>query len=182
MKFYVKILCLSFLILTIGCKENNNSASSESSGESGAAKYNVPYTSKMTKADKKKYFDANDNVVYEVKYKPDGFKLRTPSSTLLWKVKLYDQKIKISDNEENHNPYEIKIMGSNEAKLVKEDKTLARLKYEEDAQGKKLVITDDSGSKVVEAGYAPSYLVQYLSEIPKDQKDILINELVSKGY
>jgi len=47
--------------------------------------------------------------VCEVKPGDAGFKLRTTDGKLLWKVKLADDKIKVSDNEENANPYSIKL-------------------------------------------------------------------------
>ncbi|MFS4491825.1 hypothetical protein [Maribacter sp. 2308TA10-17] len=116
-------------------------------------------TSKMTKPDKKKYFDSSNSVVYEVKYKDDGFKLRTASSDLLWKVKLYDSKVKISDNEENLNPYEIKKMDTGESKLEKNDMTIERS------------TTEDARN-----------LVYKIDEIPQDQQEILISELKEKGF
>ena len=145
----LKISAVMLLIFSmLSCKENKTTTS-----QNGTS-----YTSKMTKADKKKYFDASDNVVYEVKYKEDGFKLRTASSQLLWKVKLYDKKIKISDNEENINPYEIKIMDNGEAKLVKNEEKIAR--------------TTNTATT----------LVNDIKEMAADQKIIIISELETKGY
>ena len=164
MKLYTKILSLLFVLtLSTACKHNEKETTNYSTSTS--ASQDEPYTSKKTKADKKKYYDANDNVVYEIKYKPDGFKLRTASSKLLWKIKLYDDKIKISDNEENLDPYEIKIINSEEAKLVKNDAKLARLTNEE-----------------VKGAYFPSLLINEISEIPEDQKRIIMDELVLKGF
>lgn len=140
------------------------------------------YTSKMTKSDKKKYFDNNKNVVYEIKYKPDGFKLRTASSKLLWKLKLYDDKVKISDNEENLNPYEIKLTGTYKAKLVKNDETLARTSYDLESKKQSISSIIDAQPEFLQSSYSPSLLVNSISEIPKDQKQILINELKAKGY
>ena len=117
------------------------------------------YTSEKTKADKRKYYDQNNNVVYEVKYKSDGFKLRTASSTLLWKVKLYNDKVKISNNEENLNAYEIKKVGANEIKLEKDNEIISRNK---------------NTSHLWE-------LVADISEIPADQQEILVAELKAKG-
>lgn len=78
---------------------------------------------------------------------------------------MYDDKIKISDNEENLDPYEIKIINSEEAKLVKNDAKLARLTNEE-----------------VKGAYFPSLLINEISEIPEDQKRIIMDELVLKGF
>lgn len=149
MQSLLKISAVFLIVFSVfSCKENTKVVAQDG----------TEYTSKMTKADKKKYFDASDNVVYEVKYKEDGFKLRTASSQLLWKVKLYDDKIKISDNEENLNPYEIKMMEDGETKLVKNDEKISRTTA------------------------APPTLVNEIKEIAEDQKRIIIAELEAKGY
>ena len=109
-KLSITIILTLFLTVLVSCNSSTkNTIIKETSVANGTESSSNGYSSKMTKSDKKKYYDSNDNVVYEIKYKSDGFKLRTASSDLIWKVKLYDNKVKISDNEENLNPYEIKI-------------------------------------------------------------------------
>jgi len=141
---YIFVLVLATLIL--GCKTETKTTAGN-------------LTSKMTKPDKKKYFDSNNTVVYEVKYKDDSFKLRTASSDLLWKVKLYDTKVKISDNEENLNPYEIKKLDSGESKLEKNDATIER----------------STAAQAIS-------LVYKIDAMPKDQQEIIITELKEKGF
>ena len=65
-------------------------------------------TGRLSKNEKTKYYNASGDVIAEVKYKETGFKLRKPDGTLLWKIKVKDNKVKVSDNAENKNPYEIK--------------------------------------------------------------------------
>ncbi|MGB3466354.1 MAG: hypothetical protein WBA74_13835 [Cyclobacteriaceae bacterium] len=65
------------------------------------------------KGDKLKYYDQQNNMLYEIKYKENSFKLRDSNSALLWKVKTYDNKIKLADNEEMENPIEIKKKSDN---------------------------------------------------------------------
>jgi hypothetical protein len=55
------------------------------------------------KGEKRKY------ETLEVKLGDDGFKVRTLDGKLLWKVKVTPEKIKVSNNEENNNPFELKI-------------------------------------------------------------------------
>jgi len=143
-RHYILVLLLASLLL--GCK---NETKTTTGG----------FTSEMTKSDKKKYYDSNQTVVYEVKYKDDSFKLRTASSDLLWKVKLYEKKVKISDNEENLNPYEIKKLDSGESKLEKNDTTIER-------------------STAAEA----RSLVYKIDVMPKEQQEIIITELKEKGF
>ncbi|NER16539.1 hypothetical protein [Spongiivirga citrea] len=166
----VYLLLLLFVLQS--CKETNSN-----NGDIGI----TSYTSKKTKADKKKYYDSNNNVVYEVKYKNDAFKLRTVASTLLWKVKLYDDKVKISDNEENLNGYQIKVKGPLEAKLERNNENLARIGFDESSQT--ITINPASGEKITKASdYSPSWLVLSIDEIPKDQQEIIISELIEKGF
>ncbi|GER59472.1 hypothetical protein [Patiriisocius marinus] len=168
----LKFLVIVFIATSfVACKQNT-SATSNATGED--------YTSEMTKSDKKKYKDTSGNVVYEVKYKSDGFKLRTANSDLLWKVKLYPEKIKISDNEENEHPYEIKLIGILASKLVKDDKELARLKMESG----NAIITYKNGDEETsfKAYYSSTLLINEIDEIAADQKDIIIRELKAKGY
>ena len=180
MKIYSKLIpVLFFILIAFACKQGNNSP--KGSTTSTTISNDLGYTSKMSKSDKKKYYDASNNVVFEVKYKPDAFKLRTAAADLLWKVKLYDNKVKISDNEENLNPYEIKIINSTEAKLVKDDTKLGRLTF--DSTSNQQVLTANGATpKNIKGAYTPSTLVNLIPGIADDQKKILINELVLKGF
>lgn len=65
-------------------------------------------TGRLSKNEKTKYYDPSGDVIAEIKYKETGFKLRKPDGALLWKIKVKDNKIKISNNAGNKNPYEIK--------------------------------------------------------------------------
>ncbi|MFK7813892.1 MAG: hypothetical protein AB8B59_15460 [Maribacter sp.] len=151
------LVLLLFISLFINCKEEVKTTTTRPSGTTTVNTGKL--TSKMTKADKKKYYNSDNTVVYEVKYKDDSFKLRSSSSDLLWKIKLYENKVKISDNEENLNPYEIKKMENGESKLEKDDTTIER--------------STASNAR---------NLISKITEIPLDQQEILINELKAKGF
>ena len=47
---------------------------------------------------KLKFYNDNDQFVAEIKYGDSGFKVRDANSELRWKVKTYENKIKIADN------------------------------------------------------------------------------------
>lgn len=186
-KAYIQLWCVILLVfINVSCKESTKntvtnfdtnqtvSSTSESNTEH--------YTSKMTKADKKKYYNSNGDVVFEIKYKPDGFKLRTASSKLLWKIKLYEQKIKISDNEENLNPYEIKILNTHEAKLEKGNQVLGRTSYNTDKKEQVISTKNEATPVFINKSYSHSLLVMKIPSIPEDQKQIIIDELILKGY
>ncbi len=179
----VKLLSILILFLIIqSCKKATNEVTPETQ-KTQVVDNSTGYSSKMTKSDKKKYYNKNGSVAYEIKYKTDGFKLRTESSQLLWKIKLYESKIKISDNEENLNPFEIKIMGTYEAKLVKNEIKIAKTKYDLKTQTQTVTYIDKSkkgSSKTM--SYSPGVLINCIAQIPEDQKQIIINELIEKGY
>ncbi|MCU0438796.1 MAG: hypothetical protein MUC49_12920 [Raineya sp.] len=115
---------------------------------------------KTKSAEKNKYKDANGNEIMEVKAKDaDGFKVRTPDgSKLLWKVKLDGVKVKVSDNEENQNPFELK----------KKD---GKIKVSRNGQE----IIDLKGKE------KHSEAAMYLSQIPKEQRYIIIAELLQRN-
>lgn len=76
------------------------------------------------KGDKRKWRRADGSAFAEVKAKgDDDFKLRTPDANLLWKVKLTPDKIKVSDNEENQNPYVLKLGYEDKAKILAQDES-----------------------------------------------------------
>ena len=54
---------------------------------------------------------------YEIKSNDNGFKLRTSDGTLLWKVRISEDKIKVSNNEENANAFELKAREGNRTKV-----------------------------------------------------------------
>ncbi len=76
------------------------------------------------KGDKRKWRRADGSAFAEVKAKgDDDFKLRTPDGALTWKVKLSGDKIKISDNEENQNPFVLKLGYEDKAKILAQDES-----------------------------------------------------------
>jgi hypothetical protein len=75
-------------------------------------------TGTMRETGKRKYALANGPVILEVKPHENGFKVRTPDGKLLWKVKLDDKKIKISNNEQNENATELRdVISGNTAQF-----------------------------------------------------------------
>lgn len=83
------------------------------------------------KGEKHKYINNGEEVVI-VKHSEAGkFKLKTPDGTLLWKVKIKADKLKISDNEEGENAYEIKLSNAEKAKVKRNDQELGHIKLKD---------------------------------------------------
>ncbi|TAF67027.1 MAG: hypothetical protein EAZ55_05015 [Cytophagales bacterium] len=129
-------------------------------------------------AEKTKYSDEKGTVVAEVKYKDESFKLRTPDGKLLWKVKLSGDKIKISNNEENENPYEIKKKDNNNFKIEYQEKELGKTKFSNN-----VIDIDGIGTdlKVPARQNLFAYGVLLLYDIPETERYILLAELLKKG-
>lgn len=129
---------------------------------------------------KRKYRVGDSAVMFEVKPgDDDGFKLRTADGKLRWKVKISIDKVKISDNEQNANPFELKLKESDRSKVVAPgDRELGKVRYDatvskiEDATGKPLF---DASKKSAAFG------VLLIDGIPELERYILIAELLSRG-
>lgn len=126
----------------------------------------------------KRKYTANGSVVAEVKPKDPGFKVRNPAGELLWKIKVTDQKIKVSDNEENLNPYEISRKESDRSKVKKDGAELGQVKYYADTG--KLKLKDASGQEVLSGklnGHLAAFGVLLLERIPEQERLIIAAEL-----
>jgi hypothetical protein len=133
---------------------------------------------------KRKYSMDGGPVTYEVKpdSDSDGFKLRTADGKLRWKVKVTPEKIKISDNEQNDRPFELKAREGDRVKLFAPvDREAGNVRFDrpaskthvEDAAGKTLFRVD----KTTKSG---AYGV-LLFDIPQTERAILLAEILSRG-
>jgi hypothetical protein len=131
---------------------------------------------------KRKYNIGDGPLMFEVKPGDSGFKLRMADGTLRWKVKLAPEKIKVSDNEQNANPYELKMRDGDRIKVVAPgDRELGNVRYDRTASKSRV---DDAASKnlfVIEGKQSAAYGVLLLDAIPPPQRYILLAELLSSG-
>lgn len=126
----------------------------------------------------KKYFSENSFLTH-IKDKGPAFKLKTESGELLWKVKIYKDKIKISNNEENLNPYEIKYKSDRKAKLYKDGKEIGNIKLKE---GKNICnISGPESFSISCEQLSPSLLVTACSDIPVKLRLVIVTELLARG-
>jgi hypothetical protein len=134
--------------------------------------------------DKRRYRNAATGAAFcEVKISDTGFKVRTTDSKLLWKVKVDSDKIKVSDNEENRNPWVLKTKYDDKAKVLDPaEKELGEVKYYRDTG--KAKVKDAAGSElhVSESGrMSPAFGVSLMSGVPEDYRLIVMAELLSRG-
>jgi hypothetical protein len=133
---------------------------------------------------KRKYSIGSAAVSYEVKPgDTGGFKLRTFDGSLRWKVKVTPEKIKVSNNEQNDNPFELKVRDGDRVKVVAPgDRELGNVRFDrakakteiENAAGKTMFIVDGT----TQSG---AYGVLLLDTIPLNERAILAAEILSRG-
>lgn len=137
-----------------------------------------------SKGDKRYYRRKEDgSALLEVKSGEGGFKLRTPDGKLLWKVKITDDKIKVSDNEENERPWSLKKKEQGRVKVVDANESeLGEVKLNADTG--KLKVKDSSGKElytVTPARMSSAFGVLLMSGVPESQRGILLAELLAHG-
>lgn len=130
----------------------------------------------IVKEDKRKYYDQNNIHVYSVKYKEEGFKLRDAMETLLWKVKFKEGKIKIADNEEMNDAFEIKLKEDHRIKIEKSGQELFSLKIPINASTP-VKIGDDY--LVSGLGYSTAAGVLMLNDLTLNERFAIMAELVN---
>ncbi|HUR83470.1 MAG TPA: hypothetical protein VM733_22130 [Thermoanaerobaculia bacterium] len=130
----------------------------------------------------KRKYTVDGALKYEVKPNDQGgFKLRTADGKLLWKVRVTPEKIKISDNEENTNPFELKVRDAGRVKVVAPgDKELGNVRYD----GTNIEVENAGGQKqfsIPAKASSGAYGVLLLDAIPAEQRAILVAEILSRG-
>lgn len=134
------------------------------------------------KDDKRKYSYEAGSQIAEVKAKDaDGFKVRTNDGKLLWKVKISPDKIKISDNEENQNAYEL-VKKEDGEKVEQNEQKLGEVKFYRDRQ--KVKVKDAADKEIFDSNtdkYSVAYGVLLLDKIPEDLRYIIIAELLARN-
>jgi hypothetical protein len=128
------------------------------------------------RSDKRKYYDGGA-MVYAVKMDEDGFKLRDQNERLIWKIKLYPDKLKIANNEEMSGAYEIKLRDEGKLKLEKNERELKSVHLSESSTP--FAIADKYSITGFGISLAPGILM--IDELKDAEKFIIMAELVQRG-
>jgi hypothetical protein len=129
------------------------------------------------RSDKRKYYNASNQMVYAVKLDDDGFKLRNENEELIWKIKLYDDKLKIANNEEMTDALEIKLRDQGKLKLEKNDKELKSIRLSEGLGEYEI----ESRYKISGFGVSLAAGILLLDDLKEREKFIIMAELVKRG-
>jgi hypothetical protein len=133
---------------------------------------------------KRKYQVDGGAVLFEIKPDDDsdGFKLRAPDGSLRWKVKITPEKIKISNNEQNANPFELKVRDGDRVKVFAPgEKEAGNVRFDRAASKTEVETADGKTAFVVEGSQASgAYGVLLLDAIPQVERYILAAEILSR--
>ncbi len=134
---------------------------------------------RLSKNGKSKYRDQSNVNRYEVKYSDDGFKLRDSNGNLLWKLKYKADKIKLSNNEEMKNAYDIKQKGE-KIIVTQNDNPVDSLNL---GSGSVPAVIKTSNRTLVISGptRSPAFALLRFSSIPAELQMILITEVLLSG-
>ena len=128
------------------------------------------------KGEKRKY-ETNGDVTAEIKYSDDGFKLRSADGQLRWKVKIYDDKIKISNNEDGDNAYQVRESDADKVKVKLNDTEIGAARAKQEG----VKISTEDGSVEFEIENMPlqkAHAVLAIVAIPLPDRIIIFNELL----
>jgi hypothetical protein len=132
---------------------------------------------------KRKYAAPGAAIDVEVRPEAAGFKVRTPSGALLWKVKLDDDKIKVSDNEENRNAWSIKTKYADKVKVVNaSDAEVGQVRFYRDRQ--KVKVEDAAGAELFESSTtrdSAAFGVLLMRHVPAGHRAIIMAEILARG-
>lgn len=116
-------------------------------------------------------------MVYAVKMDDDGFKLRDGNEQLIWKIKLYEDKLKIADNEEMISAYEIKLRDQGKLKLERNETEIKSIRVSESTDW--YTIEDRYKIKGFGVSLAPGILL--IDELKDTEKFLIMAELAQRN-
>ncbi len=149
--------------------------------ELGEASTSQMIVGRLRESGKRKYELQGGRALAEVKPEDDAFKLRTPDGRLLWKVKFKEGKVKISDNEENQHPYELKDDGDH-VKVEDDGKEIGKVRFYPDGGRVKVKDAADAERFRSESGrHSVAYGVLLMPRIPDTERAIIMAELMARG-
>ncbi len=128
------------------------------------------------RSDKRKYYDGS-SMVYAVKMDEGGFKLRDENERLLWKVKLYPDKLKIANNEDMNGAYEVKLRDEGKLKLEKNERELNTIHLS--VSSTPLAIAEKYSIEGFGISLAPGILM--IDDLKDVEKFIIMAELVQRN-
>ncbi|MCI0489061.1 MAG: hypothetical protein L0229_20915 [Blastocatellia bacterium] len=136
----------------------------------------------LKESGKRKYALEGGGQVAEVKADEKAFKVRTADGRLLWKVKLAEDKIKISDNEEGLNPFVLDIKSDDRIKVLRDAEEIGKVNFYRDRA--KVKVKDARDAELFDSNtdrYSAMYGVLLMDRIPETERYIIMAEILHRG-
>jgi hypothetical protein len=137
---------------------------------------------KIESSGKRKYKRESGEIIAEIKNEAGGFKVRTPADKLLWKVKVGEGKIKISNNEQNENPFILETKPDGHIVVFRDQVKIGEVKFYPDRG--KVKIKDQSELELYECNsslHSALYGILLMNSIPASERYILMAELMLRN-
>lgn len=131
----------------------------------------------------RKYKDRAGILIAKVGPSEDGFKLKTERGGLLWKVKYYGDKIKVSAREDNEMADELRRKSATKWSLRRGGEDYAKVKYYPDDRETKL--KDGEGNtlyRIRNENFSPLLGVLAIPAIPAEQAYVIMAEIWRRGW
>lgn len=131
----------------------------------------------------RKYKDRAGILVAKVSGDDGGFKLKTERGSLLWKIKYYGDRIKISAREDNEMADELRRKSDTKWALEQAHEEYAKVKYYPDERETKL--KDAAGAtlyRIRNENFSPLVGVLAIPGIPLDQAYVIMAEIWLRGW
>lgn len=165
---------------TINKKNGEFYANVGFSGDAATISHNGIVIQTDVSGSKKAYKTESGNVLAKIKDNGSTFKLKDKNGNLKWKIKIYEDKIKISDNEENKNPYVIKTKSTEKAKVYKNDQEIGFVKFKKE-KGNSIVESNNKTFIVTSNSLNAPLLTMLCPQIPEKDQLIIMAELFTRG-
>jgi hypothetical protein len=124
----------------------------------------------------------NGTVVFKVNLYDGKVKLKSKSGAMQWQAKFRSGKVKVSDNTEGDNAIELKRKGK-DIKVAQGKRSLGKVKFY--SKDKRIKVKGADGKTRFtgkKTGQSAAWGILLIDEIPEPQRYILMAEILAAGY
>lgn len=148
---------------------------------SGGERHDITGTARTISGDRDYTLDGSGSFL-RASDRSYGFKLSTPNLDVVrWKVRLYPDKIKISDNDNDAQPRRIRVESPEKATLAgPNEEPLGEVDFD----GKETIVKNSDGAeryRKATGKLEPSYAVFLFDRMPLNEKYVMLAELMARN-
>ncbi|TAD93208.1 MAG: hypothetical protein EAY75_01265 [Bacteroidetes bacterium] len=121
-----------------------------------------------------KYLNHLGDILAYIRYEPDAILCYNADKKLAWKVNILSDKIQLSDNAENNNPFEIRLADNGAYKVFSNNKQIGEVVCK---QGVLTAKGNRRFETLLKANH-PAFGLLLLNDVPEEWRMILMAELL----